>query len=144
MLDSSRRFRLLLGGLAFVLVVGACDDPEGPDPVGAHYTASTFVNKSDVEDVDLLALGAMLDITLWEDGTTTGTLFVPDGDEGGNDFEASMAGTWRRNGNQVEFDQEADTFVRDLVWTDDGFQLTAENGDVRVVLSQVLEPYATR
>ena len=145
MFDVSRRFRPLLAGLGFVLLAG-CNDPEEPDPhpAAGSYTAATFVNKSDVEDVDLLALGATLDIDLRANGTTSGTLFVPDGGDGGNDFEASMAGTWTIDGDQVEFDQDADTFVRNMVWTYDGFQLTAENGEVRVVLVRPLEPYAPR
>ena len=54
---------------------------------------------------------------LGADNATSGSLTVPGSVSGGTALTASMAGTAFRTGNTVRFQQSADTFVRDLVWT---------------------------
>ena len=56
-------------------------------------------------------------ITLTEEGSTTGTLFVPAAITGSGDLIESMEGTFTRSGSTLTFDQLADTFVRDVTWT---------------------------
>ena len=42
---------------------------------------------------------------------------IPASVTGDTDFNASMAGSASITGNTVEFQQSADTFVRDATWT---------------------------
>ena len=69
------------------------------------------------EPIDVRAAGGSLSITFRSDGTTTGSLHVPASVTGGAPFTASMAGTAVITGLTVRFEQEADSFVRDLVWS---------------------------
>lgn len=111
------------------LSLAACGD-DGFSPtvenVSGSYTAQTFTGTSVAGTVDLLALGAEVSVTLNEDGSTTGTLFVPGGGEGGEDLEADLAGTWTLSGSTVTFNQDADTFIRDVEFTAEEDRLTAE------------------
>lgn len=147
---SNRRTGLVSSVLAVVAVLGACgDDGVSPEPITREditrsFSAATFTTTTDGTTTDQLAEGATLNITLHEDGTTTGELFVPGGAEDGGDFEADLAGTFSFNdsSDRVTFDQNADTFVRDMTFTavrsNDVVQLEGEEtfgeSTVRVVL----------
>ena len=105
---------------AVVSVSVACgDDPFVPtvDNVAGSYTVTTFTTTSGSVTTDWLAAGASFTITLASNGTTTGRLFIPGGEEGGGDLDADMAGTWMLTGSTAEFGQAADTFVRDMPFT---------------------------
>lgn len=105
---------------AIVLVLTAfalgCEDTAEPTPsvVEGAYEAVAFTASMNGTVIDHLAAGAELEITLAEDGTTTGLLFIPGADEGGGDLQADLAGSWTLDGGIVTFDQVADTFVRDM------------------------------
>ena len=134
--------------LSAALALGACgDSPSGPDSQDLRarqaagsarfdrgYGATVFTITQDGQTTDFLALGATLQLDLHRDGTTTGRLLVPGGDEDGGDFDASMAGTWTIDGGTVSFQQDADTFVRDMPFTVHGNRLIGDAtfGDVRV------------
>ena len=77
------------------------------------YVATTFMVQ-DAQVRDVLAAGGSLQLNLAASGATTGQLFVPASITGGSDLTASMAGTFRLSGTIVQFDQAADTFVRDM------------------------------
>jgi hypothetical protein len=101
----------MLRSMALVLAVlaGGCgDDDDGFNPtietVAGSYTASTFTIEDETGTIDLLALDASVSATLNEDGTTTGQLFVPEGDEDGSDLEADLAGTWTLEGDTLTKD----------------------------------------
>lgn len=102
------------------LVLFACDDDAtgiDEDLVGS-YQATTFTVTTDDGTTDVLAEGGSLDITLAADGTTSGTLIIPaTQSESGEEEQASMSGTWSIESGTVTFEQDADTFVRDM-----GFQ----------------------
>ncbi|MNC92474.1 hypothetical protein D3C83_89090 [compost metagenome] len=68
----------------------------------------------------------MLFINLNANGSTTGTLFIPEGNTDGSDLTVNLAGTWSISGNVVTFDQGADTFVRDMEFVFDGDALVAD------------------
>lgn len=141
---------LMASTVAAVTVLCACgDDPVGPgeitrDDITRGFAAVTFTTTTDGVTTDHLAAGATLDIALHEDGTTTGRLFVPGGDEDGGDLDADLAGTFSFEdaSDRVTFDQNADTFVRDMTFTatrsNDVVQLGSERTfggtTVRVVL----------
>lgn len=128
---------------ALALALASCggdNDPFNPttENVAGTYAAATFTVTSSTGTVDLLALGAQVDVTLSSDGTTTGNLLVPGGGDSGEDFEANLAGTWSLSDATVTFDHEGDTFIRDVEFTATRNRLTAEDtfGDetVRLVL----------
>lgn len=76
--------------------------------------------------MDLLALGAIVGVSLAPDGTSSGRLFVPGGAEGGGDLDEDLAGTWTLAGSTVTFNQTADTFIRDAEFTASRNRLTGE------------------
>ena len=91
---------------------GAATGPSASDVAGAYFV-KTFSTTTDGVTTDQLAAGATLTLTLRPDGTTTGHLFIPVHDRL-PDLEADMAGTWTLTGDTVRFEQNADTFVRQL------------------------------
>lgn len=125
----SGRTRILSGILAVVTLLFACsDDGASPEPtteepatrddITRAFSATTFTTRTDGTTTDELAEGATLDITLHEDGTTTGNVFVPEGAEEG-DLDADLSGTFSFNEptHTVTFDHSADTFVRDMTFS---------------------------
>jgi hypothetical protein len=102
--------------LAAVAVL-ACSDSFTPtvDNVAGTYSLQTFRTITDTNGTkDWVAAGATFSLVLAANGTTTGQLFIPGGDEDGGDFSADMTGTWTLTDRTVEFDQGADSFVRDF------------------------------
>lgn len=133
--------------LALAAILSSCGDDHNDvfsptiDNVSGSYSAATFtVTSPAAGTVDLLALGAEVDVILATDGTTTGHLFVPGGGENGEDFEADLRGTWTLTDSTVTFDQEGDTFIRDVEFTATRSQLigedTFEDQTVRLVLAK--------
>lgn len=144
--------RATLGLSVFaVLLLAACgDDGTGPDEieqsdVSGTYEATTFETTEDGQTTDQLAEGARFTVTLAPDGTTTGNLFIPGGAEDGSDLDASLAGSWTFNAssNSVTFEQDADTFVRDVTFTavraGGGVRLEGEETFGGVTITVVLE-----
>jgi hypothetical protein len=116
-----RSFRPALLLLALLAVAACGADSTGPSrvDVAGDYTATALMIDVGGQSINGLAAGVTLDLTLNSDGTTTGRFFAPaefnEPDEG--DFEADLTGTWTLSGNTVTFQQNADTFVRDLRFT---------------------------
>jgi hypothetical protein len=104
--------------------------------VAGIYHASTFTFNGGSGTTDLLALGATVTITLAADGTTSGRMLVPGVAEGGEDLDADLAGTWVLSGTTVTFEQDADTFMRDVPFTASPNRLRAQGtfGEEVVVL----------
>jgi len=135
-----KRIRWFLGTsvLFAALVAAACGeaDPGAPTvrQVAGSYVAVVFTATSGGQTLDMLALGASLEITLSADGRTAGRLFVPGGDEDGSDFEADLEGTWTLEGDTVRFSHDADTFVRDMPFHVRGGRLEGDRtfGDDRI------------
>lgn len=115
----------LTGVLAIASLLGACgDDGVGTESITREdvtgaYAAVTFTTTTDGTTTDQLAEGASLDLTLHEDGGTTGRLFIPGGDEGAGDLTADLAGTFTFDDrtDRVTLDQTADTFLRDMAFS---------------------------
>ncbi len=125
-------------GLTIVLPACGGDDSFSPtvETVAGSYTATTFTLTTSAGPTDLLALGALVEVTLAADGTTSGQLFVPGGAEGGGDLDEDLTGTWSLAGSTVTFNQTADTFIRDAEFTATRNRLTGEGtfGDVTILL----------
>lgn len=119
-----RRFMLAVTATAMM----ACgdDNPTEPAALAGSYRATTFrVTPTGQPTADILVQGGSLSITIADNGSTTGSLVVPATLGGGPALNASMAGTVVRSGNSVQFQQSADTFVRDLTFTVNGSTLQA-------------------
>jgi hypothetical protein len=106
--------------LAVGLTLAGCSDEDGTDisDVAGSYEATTFVVTPDGEgQIDVLAAGGFINITINSNGTTTGDMFLP-ASVAGTDQAFSMDGTASIVGSeQVAFDQVADSFFRELTFT---------------------------
>lgn len=146
----------LLGLLAVFAGLAACTDegdnllvgPDETDVAGA-YEAETLEFTEDGTTVDVLAAGGELTLVLDADGTATGDLFVPGGNEDGSDIDRQATGTWNFDDveDQVTLHFESDEIMLnevglDVVTRNDGaLQLEAQRsipqgGTVNVVLVQ--------
>jgi hypothetical protein len=110
--------------IVLVLLGGCGDDPVAPDDITRadiirSFAATTFTARSGALTRNLLSLGSSINVTLRDDDTTTGRLFVPGAGPDGSDFDADLAGTFSFDDsrNEVTFDHPADTFVRDVTFT---------------------------
>ena len=108
----------LIPSLVAVAAVVACRDanPFVPtiDNMAGDYTAHAIVTTDRSGTVDWIAAGATLTMSLAQNGTTSGHLFVPGGGAAGADVNEDMAGTWLFIGGTVSFGQTADSFVRNM------------------------------
>lgn len=91
----------------------SCSDAVAPtvDSVAGAYSATLFL----AEGTDVLAAGGSLTLALTPSGEVDGQLVIPA--SVGGPLDADMAGTYQLMGNNISFDQAADTFVRDATWT---------------------------
>ena len=135
-----RQHKILM--LVMICITPVACSPESfiatTDSVVGNYVAMTFVTSENAVATDQLSRGATLEMNLNADGTTTGRLFIPSGTSE-LDFEADLSGTWTLNGNTVQFDQNADTFVRDLPFTVERNRLRGEGVFAGVMVRVVLK-----
>jgi hypothetical protein len=130
--------------LSLAIGLAACGDDDSFSPtvetVAGSYTATTFTLSSAVGTINLLGAGATVTVVLEADGSTTGRLFVPGGDDDGSDLDQSLEGTWTLTGDTVTFDQTADTFLPEVQFTATANRLTGEGsvsgGTLRLVLTK--------
>jgi hypothetical protein len=115
---------------AALLVLYACGGSDSFTPteetVAGTYEASTFTLTSFSGTTDLLLAGATVDATLAPDGTTSGRLFVPGGEQDGSDLDEDLTGTWTLTSQTVRFNQTAGTFIGEAEFTAGRNTLTAE------------------
>jgi len=129
----------LIPSLVAVAAVVACSDAFSPtiDNVAGEYTLDQLTTVTDTGGTkNWVAAGATFTISLGTNGTTTGQLFIPEGGAGGVDFNADMAGTWTLTDGIVGFDQTADSFVRDYLFSARENRLAADRNDpgIRVIV----------
>jgi hypothetical protein len=84
-------------------------------PVGS-YAAIILYSTSSADPTIKTPDSGSFTINLAADGTTSGHLQLA-AFNGNPAIDADMAGTWTQNGNTVEFQQAADTFVRSMTFT---------------------------
>lgn len=108
--------------------------------VAATYTATTFTVNVLGTEHDMLEAGASILLTLSDDGTSLGHIFVP-ATEFSEELDADLAGTWTFDGSTVTLTQPADTFLRDVALIVDGQRLLADGtfdgAAIHVELDQV-------
>jgi hypothetical protein len=101
------------------------DSPSQPSSLAGTYVATVFrVTPTGESTIDVLAAGGSLSVTIASDNTASGSLSIP-ASVAGTPFTASMAGTVVQSGSTVQFQQTADTFVRNLTFTIVGNTLQA-------------------
>jgi len=115
--------------LMVVTLAAGCGGTEpSTNPLVGTYSATVFqFTRSGQSATDLLAAGGSMTISINSSNTTSGSLNIPASVTGGAPFVASMAGTAVLSGSTVQFQQAADTFIRDLDWTFLGGSLTVTN-----------------
>jgi hypothetical protein len=115
------------GAAAVMFLTTACGgDGTGPaDSVTGTYVATVFsVTPTGQAPINVLAAGGSLGITIAANNSTSGTLSIPASVTGTTAFTADMAGTALVTSSTVQFQQAADSFVRDLTWSRTGTSLT--------------------
>jgi len=101
------------------------DSPSQPSSLAGTYVATVVrVTPTGDSTIDVLAAGGSLSVTIASDNTASGSLSIP-ASVAGTPFTASMAGTVVQSGSTVQFQQTADTFVRNLTFTIVGNTLQA-------------------
>jgi hypothetical protein len=106
------RSGVLLTALAFIACGGSAENT-GPLALAGTYNATEFSTTGTSGQTNELAAGSTLNITLNSNGSTTGHLHLA-ATAGHPALDADMAGTWAQSGMVVNFNQSADTFVRNM------------------------------
>jgi hypothetical protein len=111
--------RLLAAFLALLLAAtSACRGSTAPDPLVGTWLASTFrITSASQGQKDVLAAEGSLGVNVATNFVTAGTVIIPATVTGGLPFTASLAGAAVKNGNTVQFAANANSFMRDLVFT---------------------------
>jgi hypothetical protein len=104
---------LLVAGL-----LAGCDDVVGPTSlISGAYVADVFlVRPFPGLEVDVLALGGSMVLTIDDDNQVEGTLVMPPFLVNGAVI-TDLDGDARLSGTRVIFNLDEDTFVRDFSWT---------------------------
>jgi hypothetical protein len=112
------RSSLLVLALAATAACGDDSNDPSQEVAGTYEATRLVIIEAGGAPQDALAEGASLFITLGEDETTDGELFIPAvfTEEGIDDEVVSMEGTYSRSGNTVVFLQAGDSFVPDATW----------------------------
>lgn len=107
------------------------------DQVAGTYSATTFL-VVDGGTVDVLAEGGSIEIVLNADGTTTGSLYIPDlfGD---GIRDEDLGGWWYFYGTRLEFTHPADTFLRDMFFSVANDRFSGEETFNGVIVTVVFE-----
>jgi hypothetical protein len=129
------------GALLFALCLVSCGGDDGFSPtvdsVAGSYSASAFTVTSSSGVIDLLAMGASVQVTLTPDGTTTGRLLLP-GDDTVGDHDEDLAGTWILSGSKVTISPVGPSVLRFTEFTAASNQLSGDRDFSGEVLHLVL------
>jgi hypothetical protein len=110
--------------------------------VAGAYSATKFTVNVLGTEHDMLEAGASILLTLSEDGTSSGHIFVP-ATEFSEELDADLAGSWTLDGNTVTLTQSADTVLRDITLTVDSPRLIGDGTFDGALIHVELEPAAT-
>ena len=139
-----RHFRAAFLVMSVTGFASGCGESTTPSTIAGTWVATSFqFTQVGQAPVNVLAIGGGMSITIATNNATTGTLTIPGSLIGGSDLSLSMAGTAIRTGNTVEFDQAADSFVRDVAWTLAGNTLRGTRTDSGVTVEITLTRQAS-
>lgn len=110
------------------------------DNVFGKYSTTTFtLTKDNDQPIDMFELGSYVNIELHSDNTCTGVFFVPDTMGLSPDGEQSydLQGTFSVENDTLKFNQNADTFIRNIKWKATNLSLIGkyETSSVKVELT---------
>jgi hypothetical protein len=127
-LHATRRLSVCLL-VASALWTSGCDSADEDEGVVGAYVAEEFTGG----EIDVLDAGGSLEMTLEEDGSFTGHIFVPEEVSGaGEEVDLGLDGTYTVSGTQVMFEEPADTFIPDVMWRYENNELSTSRGELRV------------
>jgi hypothetical protein len=127
-------------GLFAVLASFGCDDSSGPASAAGTYTATSFTSTpTGGAPRNEIAAGSTIDLVLTPGGTTSGHFHLA-AFAGDPAVDFDLTGTWTIVGSTVDFEHDADTFIRDMDFTFDGNTLVGDRtftgGRVQVTLTR--------
>jgi hypothetical protein len=124
-----RSLKSLGASLAIPLLLSCGDTGFNPtmETVAGSYEVTTLRETRNGITIDDLALGVTLRLDLMPDGTATGHLFAPHGEEDGSDLDTDLSGTWSLTGSTVTLILAEDTFVNDVTFTAERNTLRADH-----------------
>lgn len=111
--------RVLLG-VAFASAASlSCGElAPGPDNLAGAYLPSVFlITPAGKPQIDVLLQGGSLNISITSTNTTSGQLSLPASVTGTTPLLELMTGEAVVTGSTLQFQQAADTFIRNLTWT---------------------------
>jgi hypothetical protein len=113
-----RSNRLIAAFFALLLVAtSACSGSTDLDPLEGTWLATTFrITPTGQGQKDVLAAGGTLGVNVAHNFVTAGTVIIPAAVTG-VPVTASLAGAAVKTGNTVRFAANADSFMRDLIFT---------------------------
>ncbi len=110
--------------LIFFLFACAEDKPTAPptndqlakEVLGKYSTTEFKLTLENKAPIDILSVGGYIEIELYDDKTTTGTFYLPDTLDltVGGEFVANLSGTYIIKNNKLNFEHNADTFIRNV------------------------------
>ena len=92
-------------------------DSTGPQPSGlaGSYTAVQWVTTGGSGQTNQIANGGTLQITLSDNGSTSGRMHVA-ASNGNQAADFDLSGTWSQSGNNINFTQTVDNFLKDVTF----------------------------
>ncbi len=111
--------RVLLGVAVAAASALACGElTPGPGNLAGSYLPSLFlITPTGQPQIDVLLQGGSLNIAITASNTTSGQLSLPATVTGTTPLLALMTGDAVVTGSTLQFQQNADTFIRNLTWT---------------------------
>lgn len=106
--------------------------------ISGVYNAATFTTESNGVLTSHIPLGGSIQLLLYGDGTTGGSLVMPADPASGLDLNESLAGSWTLEGNIVNLAHSSHTFLEDMDLAFAETHLTGETTRDSVIYRVVL------
>lgn len=93
---------------------------DSPRISGGEYQATKLTTTQGNTTLNQLDRGAHIELTLGDDGSTSGDMFVPGGLDGtGEDIDVDLSGSWAfdEQSREVDLDLDANTFLEEIPLT---------------------------
>jgi hypothetical protein len=128
-----------------IAALGCGDGTAPPDEVvlsmqniSGIYMGVTFTTESNGVVTNQIPRGASIQLLLYGEGTTGGTLVLPADTAGGVDLNEDLAGTWTLDGNIVTLSLNSDVFLEDMALVFEETHLAGETTRDGVIYRVVL------